>query len=100
MNNLLVLGLQLAAAGQFAVACLNFFLPSIMQWKEDLARMPVLVREVFHVHAWFISITLMIFSVVTWRFAGELATGANPLAQWLGCRIGLFWANDAWHRHG
>ena len=92
MNDFLAITLQLAASGQFALACLNFFLPAIMRWDADLARMPLLVREVFHVHAWFISVTLMIFSILTWRFAAVLAGGSDPLGQWFAGGIGLFWA--------
>ena len=72
--------LYIAAAAQLAVAVLNLFLIRIMKWEEEVARMPQLVREVFHLHAWFITITLVIFGVVTIRFVGELAAG-----------IGIFW---------
>ena len=67
--------LYIAAAAQLSVAVLNLFLVRIMKWEEEVARMVQLVREVFHVHAWFISITLAIFGAVTIRFAGELAAG-------------------------
>ena len=83
--------LSIAAAAQLAIAVLNLFLVRIMKWEEPVARMPQLVREVFHVHAWFITITLVIFGVVTIRFAGELAAGKNELGRWLVCGIGLFW---------
>ena len=72
--------LYIVAAAQLSVAVLNLFLVRIMKWEEEVARMPQLVREVFHVHAWFITITLAIFSVVTIRFVEELAAG-----------IGIFW---------
>ena len=83
--------LYIAAAAQLAVAVLNLFLVRIMKWEESVARMPQLVREVFHVHAWFITITLVIFGVVTIRFAGELAAGPNDLGRWLAAGIGIFW---------
>ena len=85
------IALSIAAAAQLAIAVLNLFLVRIMRWEEPVARMPQLVREVFHVHAWFITITLVIFGVVTIRFAGELAAGTNDLGRWLVCGIGLFW---------
>lgn len=85
------IALSIAAAAQLAIAVLNLFLVRIMKWEEPVARMPQLVREVFYVHAWFITITLMIFGVVTIRFAGELAAGTNDLGRWLVCGIGLFW---------
>ena len=83
--------LYIAAAAQLAVAVLNLFLVRIMKWEDSVPRMPQLVREVFHVHAWFISITLVIFGVVTIRFAGELTTGTNDLGRWLAAGIGIFW---------
>ena len=83
--------LYIAAAAQLSVAVLNLFLVRIMKWEEEVARMAQLVREVFHVHAWFISITLAIFGVVTIRFAGELAAGTNDLGRWLAAGIGVFW---------
>jgi hypothetical protein len=82
--------LRLAGAVQIGIALLNLMLPRILGWREDLNRVPLLIREVFHVHAWFISVTLMIFGVITWRFAAEMTT--NPACRWLGAGIGLFWA--------
>jgi len=88
----LLLALQLAALGQLSIAVLNLFLSRILNWKPDVDRMPQLIREVFQVHAWFISITLAIFGIVTWRFAAELAQATNPIGTWLAAGIGLFWA--------
>jgi hypothetical protein len=62
-----------------------------MKWKTDLERMPLLIREVFHIHCLFISLTLAIFGVLTWRFAGEIAAAANPLCIWIAAVIGIFW---------
>ena len=84
--------LQIVAITQLGVAALNLFLPRILKWKEDIARMPLLLREVFHVHAWFISITLSIFGVMTWRFASEMAAGTNEALRWLDAGISVFWA--------
>ncbi len=84
--------LQSAASVQLGIAVLNLFLVPLLKWKEDLSRAPLLLREVFHVHAWFISVTLAIFGVVTWRFAGELGMHSNPMGEWLAAAIGSFWA--------
>jgi hypothetical protein len=83
--------LRTAAITQLGVALLNLALIRIMDWKPDLARAPLLIREVFHIHVHFISITLAIFGVLTWRFAGEIATAATPLAVWLAISIAGFW---------
>ena len=95
MNNLtttLLISLHCAAAAQIGVAILNLFLVRLMKWQPDLARMSLLVREVFQVHAWFISVTLLIFGTLTWRFAAEMANGGDLIAKWLCAGIGIFWA--------
>jgi hypothetical protein len=84
--------LQFAAAIQLGIAILNLFITRLLDWEQDLARMPVLLREVFHVHAWFISITLAIFAVMTWRFAGAMGSGTNEELRWLAACLGIFWA--------
>jgi hypothetical protein len=83
--------LRIAAAAQFAIALLNLFLVRIMNWKPDLEKAPLLIREVFHVHCLFISFALSIFAALTWRFAGDMATAASPIFVWLAAAIGLFW---------
>ena len=83
--------LRAAAVTQLGVALLNLALIRIMKWGPDLARAPLLIREVFHIHVHFISITLAIFGVLTWRFARDIATGATPLAVWLAISIAIFW---------
>lgn len=92
MNSAMPALLRTVAALQIAIAVLNLFLVSLLNWKEELQRTPLLLREVFQVHAWFISITLAIFGVMTWRFAGELGLHSNPIGQWLAAAIGCFWA--------
>src|SRR5205823_7424619 len=84
--------LPVAAMLQISVAALSLFLVPLLKWKQEVARMPLLLREVFQVHAWFISVTLTIFAVMTWRFAAEMAGGANPVCRWLAAGIGGFWA--------
>jgi len=84
--------LIVAASLQVAIAGLNLFLVPLLKWRNDLARMPLLLREVFQVHVWFISITLAIFGTMTFRFASEMAGGLDPASKWLAGCIGIFWA--------
>jgi hypothetical protein len=88
----LELFLRLAALAQLGVVLLNLFLIRIMNWRRDLDAMPLLIREVFQIHVYFISITLAIFGMVTWRFAAEIANAADPICVWLAIGIGAFWA--------
>ena len=81
-----------AAAVQLGIAVLNLFLIRLLGWKKDLESMPLLLREVFRVHAWFISITLALFGIWTWRFVEVMAYGGDPVASWIAGGIGIFWA--------
>jgi hypothetical protein len=92
MKEILKVCLILAATGQFCVAVLNLSLVRIMGWKEDLARVSLLVRQVFHIHVMFISLTLVIFAAVTLAFANEMSMGAGLIYRWVACSIGTFWA--------
>ena len=84
--------LRIAAAAQLAIALLNLFLVRLLGWKSELDRMPLLLREVFHVHSWFVSITLAIFGVTTLRLADAMAASSNEACRWLTAGIGIFWA--------
>ena len=90
MTTLAVL-LQVAAIVQLIVALLNLALTRILGWQHPLQRVPPLMREVFHVHSWFISLTLAIFAVLTWRFASAMVGGESDPATWLAGAIGIFW---------
>lgn len=92
MKDVLLYGLQAAAIGQIALALLNFFLPTLLAWKEDVEKLSKLPREVFYVHAWFISITVGLFGILTWRFAEDFVNGTEPIALWLTTGIGIFWS--------
>jgi len=55
-----------------------------------LAAMPLLVREVFRVHQWFITITLLLFAFWTWKIIPQIGQGSD-LAGWILAGISLFW---------
>jgi hypothetical protein len=76
---------------QASVAVLNLNLVRILDWHEDIERLSPLVRQVFHIHAFFVSLTLLIFATLTWRFADVMATGSERTAAWLAGAIALFW---------
>jgi len=83
------LALQIAAFAQLGIAILNLFLVRILKWKEDLNQLPLLLREVFYVHSWFISLILTIFAVMTLQFGAEMVSGTNPACSWLAGCIGI-----------
>ena len=87
----LELWLRIVAVAQIALAALSLCLARIMNWKPDIERMSPLVRDVFVIHSWFISLTLVIWGVLTWRFAAEMAHAPTELTRWLCAAIGIFW---------
>lgn len=91
MKTWLLYGLITGAAGQLAIATLNLRIPRLLHWGHDLAAMPLLLREVFQVHVWFITATLVIFGAFTLRFAPDLAAGSSPLGRWMAVSMGTFW---------
>jgi len=91
MNDPLAAVLLIAAVLQLIIAVLNLNLARMLHWKSDIARMPLLLREVFHVHSWFVSVTLIIFAVMTARFAAAMADGSSEPLRWLAGAIGAFW---------
>ena len=50
-----------AAVGQIAIAGLNMRLDKMLDWDKELSGVSKLLQEVFVVHKWFITITLLIF---------------------------------------
>ena len=83
--------LRIVAAMQIGLAVLSLCLPRILDWKADIARMSLLVRQVFEIHSWFIALTLVIWGVLTWHFAPEMARAPTELSMWLCGAIGVFW---------
>ena len=87
----LTLLLRAAAAGHFGIAVLSTQLPRLLHWQEDIARMSLLVREVFRIHSFFITFIMVMFGTLTWKFAPVLAAGGNEIAVWLAGGLALFW---------
>ena len=88
----LLVGLRIAAIVQIVVGALTLFLVRLLGWHTEVNRLPPLMRQVFFVHAWFISLTLMIFAVLTWGNVHAMASASNPTARWLAGAIAVFWA--------
>jgi len=81
-----------AAIGQLMIAVINLRLDKLLHWEKDLAALPKLLQEVFTVHKWFITITLIIFGVITIRFAGDIAGAKYEMTRWFAGGVGGFWA--------
>lgn len=80
-----------AAIGQLIIAGINMRLDKILGWDKELESVPNLLQEVFVVHKWFISIILVIFGVITIRFAGDIAEAKYEMTRWFAAGVGVFW---------
>lgn len=80
-----------AAIGQIMIAVLNMRMDKLLKWNHELKDVSLLLQEVFVVHKWFITITLLIFGVVTLRFASEIGSASFEMTRWFAAGIGIFW---------
>lgn len=81
----MILQILLPAAGivQIALALLHLAFPARFRWREEAARMSRLNEQIFHVHTFFVCVTLTLFGVWT------LWPGSLPRVVYAG--IALFW---------
>lgn len=89
MHGLLQL-LWLAGLVQIAIASANVFLPAKLRYQENLSRVSPIIRQIFVVHSFHIVGVVLLFAVLTFGFAGELASG-HGLGRCLAAAIALFW---------
>ena len=86
----LVLLLWLAGLVQVAIASANLFLPAKLKYRDNLARVSPIIRQIFVVHSVYIVGVVLLFAVLTFGFAGELASGRG-LGRFLAAAISVFW---------
>lgn len=89
MHALLLL-LWLAGFVQVAIASANLFLPAKLKYCENLCRVSPIIRQIFVVHSLYIVGVVLLFAVVTFGFAADLASGRRP-GRFLAAAIAAFW---------
>ena len=82
--------LWVAGIVQVMIAGANLFLPRLLQYQTNLARVSPMVREIFLVHSGYIVLVVLAFGVMSLAFAPELA-GGSPLGRFLSGFLALFW---------
>ncbi len=75
---------------QLGIAAANLLLPRILRYRENLARMSPMVREIFLVHSGYIVLVLIAFGTMSLAFAPELA-GGSRLGRFLSAVLAVFW---------
>lgn len=87
---MLTIHLKLVGLLILGLCVLNFFLPRRFNWKEELARLSLINRQIFLVHCAFIVLTCAMFGVLSLFFTGLLLE-PTPLARLVLIGLTTFW---------
>ncbi len=87
---ILFLSLWLAGFVQLAMAFANLFIPKKLNYRDNLSRVAPIIRQIFVVHSVYIVGVVLLFAVLTFGFAPELASGRG-LGRFLAAAMALFW---------
>lgn len=82
--------LWLSAMIQMAIFLANFYLPFKLQYGKNISPLNAFFRQIFVTHAVYIAAVVLSFSVLTFVFASELASG-HGLGRFLASVLGIFW---------
>lgn len=84
--------LHLRIAGILLILLVFFhlFLPRRFHWKEELAHLSLLNRQIFMVHTFFICLVLLLMGLLS-AFGGHLLLQPLPLARLVAGGCAAFW---------
>jgi hypothetical protein len=82
--------LRLAGAGQLALAAGSLLIPRLLRWREDVARLRPLTRQVFWVYAGYIWSFNVSFGLLS-ALAPHLLLDGSPLARAVAGFIAAYW---------
>jgi hypothetical protein len=85
------MALWIAGLVQLTIALANFVLPKKLGYRENLARVAPMIRQIFVVHSGYIVGIVLLFAAVTFGFTAELASGRG-LGRFLAASMAVFWA--------
>lgn len=86
----LLMCLWVAGFVQLAIASSNLFIPKKLKYRENLSRVAPIIRQIFVVHSIYIVGVVLLFAVMTFGFATELASGRG-LGRFLAAAMAIFW---------
>ena len=87
----LALHLRIAGLGLIVLAFAHLAFPRHFRWKEELARLSLLNRQIFQVHVFFIGLVLVLFGAVSLLLPEALLT-PGPLSRAVLGGFTLFWS--------
>lgn len=86
----LTAALWIAGFVQLTIALANFVLPKKLGYRENLARVAPMIRQIFVVHCGYIVGIVLLFAVVTFGFTADLVSG-HGLGRFLAASMAVFW---------
>ncbi|MBX7058935.1 MAG: hypothetical protein K1X75_12785 [Leptospirales bacterium] len=84
----MILALYATGLLQIGLAFLHLYFARRFQWRQEAARLSRLNEQIFHVHTFFVCLTLILFGIWTLAQAADLAAGKQ---RWLAGGISVFW---------
>jgi hypothetical protein len=81
---------RIAGALLFALAAMHIFLPRRLNWNEELSRLSLLNRQIFHVHTFFVVLVVALMGALS-LFFGSLLIEPSPLARLVLAGLTCFW---------
>ncbi len=75
----------------FGILIASACVPHVLDWKQSLARLDPLLRQLIWVHGAFIVLVIVGFGIFSVALSAELASG-TPLARAICLFIAIFWA--------
>jgi hypothetical protein len=91
MKEILAFLLQIAGAGLIALAAFHIPIAKRLQWREDSERLTPLNASIFHVHAFFICVVLVMMGVPC-LLDPEVFLKPSRAALWMAWSFSAFWA--------
>ncbi|MCF6312226.1 MAG: hypothetical protein L3J39_07220 [Verrucomicrobiales bacterium] len=82
--------LTLAGIAHFGILFASASTPRALDWKNTLACLPKMMRQMFWVYGAFIVLMIVSFGTITLAYTETLA-GGSPLARAMCAMIAIFW---------
>lgn len=89
--DLLLLNLRIVGVLMALLVAVNLAIPGYLRWREELARLSLVNRQVVHAHSIFLVVTLALMSVLLLMFADALLERTR-LSRAVLTGLTAFWA--------
>lgn len=86
----MIVHLRIVGALMALLVVMHLFVPSRLRWREELARLSTINRQIFHVHTMFIVLLLALFAGLFVVYAEALLEPA-PLSRAVLGGLTIFW---------